>query len=85
MILYIIFGILTSILNICLFIILNSIGINYLISNAITLIIVKIIAYVCDKIFVFKSKCKSKKELTLEFLKFFFYTEKFFIGKRIFL
>lgn len=71
-ILYIIFGIITSLLNILLFSILNYIGINYLISNIITLIIVKIVAYICNKMFVFKSRCNNFKELFLEFIRFFF-------------
>ena len=71
-ILYIIFGIITSLLNILLFSIFNYIGINYLISNIITLIIVKIVAYICNKMFVFKSRCNNFKELFLEFIRFFF-------------
>ena len=71
-ILYIIFGIITSLLNILLFSLLNYIGINYLISNIITLIIVKIVAYICNKMFVFKSRCNNFKELVLEFIRFFF-------------
>ena len=42
-------------------------------SNIITLIIVKIICYILNKIFVFKSKCNNIKELIIEFIKFMFY------------
>lgn len=72
-ILYIIFGIITSTLNILFFYILISLKINYQIANLITLIIVKIITYICNKKIVFKSKCNSIKELIIEFLKFIFW------------
>lgn len=69
-ILYIIFGIITSILNVLCFSILVNIGLKYQISNIITLIIVKIVAYICNKKYVFKSKCKNIKELIKEFYNF---------------
>lgn len=68
--LYIIFGVITSILNIVCFILLTNIGLEYKISNLITLIIVKITAYICNKKYVFKSKCNSIKELIKEFCGF---------------
>ncbi len=69
-ILYGIFGIGTSILNIVLFQILLIFGMNYKISNLITLIIVKIVAYICNKNFVFKSHCDSFVELFKEIVRF---------------
>lgn len=68
--LYGFFGILTTILNIGLYHILLIIGLNYAVSNFITLIVVKIAAYVVNKIFVFKSKCSSFFELVKEFFRF---------------
>ncbi|MBR3363113.1 MAG: GtrA family protein [Bacilli bacterium] len=72
-ILYIIFGIITSIINVLCFYILINLKINYQIANLITLILVKLIAYICSKKFVFKSKCNSTKELISEFLEFMFW------------
>ncbi len=60
--LYILWGIITSGLNIGLFALLQLIISNYKIANIITLIVVKIIAYFCNKYFVFKVKEKSIKE-----------------------
>ena len=72
-ILYIIFGIITTIINIGLFYILNKIGLKYIIANLIALISAKFAAYLCNKFFVFKKKCKNKKELTKEILLFIFW------------
>ena len=60
--LYILWGVITSGLNIGLFALLQLIISNYKIANIITLIVVKIIAYFCNKYFVFKVKEKSIKE-----------------------
>ena len=68
--LYIVFGIITTILNILLFYILCNLGLKYFIANLITLIVVKIVAYICNKNFVFKSKCKNIIELIKEFIRF---------------
>lgn len=56
-VLYTIFGVLTSILNVLLFQLLLLLNVEYKLSNFISLIIVKITAYICNKKFVFKSKC----------------------------
>ena len=66
---YLIFGILTTILNIVLFYLLKKI-IDYKIANLITLLVVKIVAYLCNKKYVFKSKCENKKELFKETIRF---------------
>lgn len=63
-------GVLTTILHIGLFWVLIHIGIKYYIANIITLISIKAIAYYLNKVFVFKSKCKNKKELVLEIIKY---------------
>lgn len=72
-ILYSIVGIITSILNILLFYILIIINIDYKIANIITLVIVKITAYVLNKNIVFKSKCSNKYDLIKEFIRFIIY------------
>jgi len=62
----------TTLLHILLFWIFIKIGIKYYIANIITLITIKTIAYIVNKIFVFKSKCKNKKELLKEIIKYIF-------------
>lgn len=63
-------GFVTTLLHLLLFWILTKINIKYYIANIITLITIKIIAYVVNKIFVFKTKCKNGKELVGEITKF---------------
>ena len=65
-------GVITTILHILLFALLNAVGIKYYINNIITLIVIKILAYFVNKIFVFKSKCKNYKELINEIVKYIF-------------
>lgn len=69
-ILYTIFGILTSILNVVLFQVMLFFFPEYKIANFITLITVKIIAYICNKNFVFKSKCSNIISLLKEIFRF---------------
>ena len=65
-------GVITTLLHIVLFYILTKVGIKYYIANIITLITIKTIAYIVNKIFVFKTKCKNKKELFKEIIKYIF-------------
>lgn len=67
---YVIFGILTTLLHLLLFVILDYVGIKYYIANIITLIFIKTIAYIVNKVFVFKNKCNNKKELLIEIIKY---------------
>lgn len=69
-ILYSIFGVLTSVENVALFKLLLIFNINYQSANFITLIIVKLTAYVCNKNFVFKSRTGSIWGLLQEFGRF---------------
>jgi len=71
-ILYIIFGIITTIINIGTFYILTNIKVIYIISNLIALMLAKIVAYLANKFIVFKKKCKNKKELLNEIISFIF-------------
>lgn len=71
-ILYGIFGVLTSLLNYFLFKALLGLGMDYRLGNLITLIVVKLAAYICNKNFVFKSHCESFLELCKEVLRFVF-------------
>lgn len=66
-ILYGIFGILTTVLNIGLYEILLEFSINYKLANLITLISTKLIAYIVNKLFVFESRTGSLSELSKEF------------------
>lgn len=69
---YAFFGVVTTLLHILLFWFLTKIGIKYYIANIITLITIKALAYIINKIFVFKTKCKNKKELLKEIIKYTF-------------
>lgn len=62
----------TTLLHILLFWFLTKIGIKYYIANIITLITIKALAYIINKIFVFKTKCKNKIELLKEIIKYTF-------------
>lgn len=68
--LYAFFGVLTSVLNVVLFQVLLWIRMEYKIANLLTLVIVKLTAYLCNKNFVFCSKCENMLELAKEFLRF---------------
>jgi len=71
-ILYGIFGVLTSLLNYFLFKFLLECSLDYKLANLVTLIVVKLAAYICNKNFVFKSHCESFSELCKEILRFVF-------------
>jgi putative flippase GtrA len=69
-ILYTVFGIATSVENVLLFKILLMTGLKYTVANLITLVIVKVTAYICNKNFVFKSRCPNMIELLKEIWRF---------------
>lgn len=70
-ILYIIFGVLTTIVNLGTFYIMNSIlHWNENISNIIAIILAVLVAYVTNKDMVFHSKAKGFKEKLIELFKF---------------
>lgn len=69
-ILYAIFGVLTSALNVVLFTTLVWFQMDYKIANFITLVITKLAAYVCNKNFVFRSRTGSFYGLFKEFCRF---------------
>lgn len=70
-ILYVIFGILTTIINLTVYYLFsNIININYLISNAIAWIISVVFAYITNKFFVFNSSYINKDVIIEEFIKF---------------
>lgn len=67
---YVFFGILTSILNVCIFWIFMRMKVPYTIANFITLIIVKVVSYVVNRIWVFKSKVSGFANIMKEFFLF---------------
>ena len=70
-ILYVIFGVLTTIVNlIAYYLFSNIININYLISNAFAWIISVVFAYITNKFFVFNSYYINKDVIIEEFIKF---------------
>jgi len=69
-ILYLIFGLGTTVVNILIYR-LFLLVVDYRISNLIALVGAKLFAYTTNKLFVFKSRCNSKKELLMEFVRFF--------------
>lgn len=69
---YVVFGLLTTIVNIAIFEIGMKLGIVYGIANIIAVIGAKLFAYVTNKLFVFQHKCANAKELVIEIIKFVF-------------
>ena len=69
-ILYGIVGVGTSALNIALFQILQAAGLDYRYANFITLVVVKLAAYICNKNLVFQSHTGSLGGLIKEFGRF---------------
>ena len=69
--LYLIFGVLTTIISIGTFNVLNRLlKIHYLLTNAIAWVLAVLFAYIANKLFVFESKCDNIKQLFKEFLYF---------------
>lgn len=66
---YIIWGVLSTVLNIGLFEILEN-TMDYRMANIITLVVVKLFCYVTNKLFVFKTHCENLKELLKEICTF---------------
>ena len=66
---YVIWGVLTTVFHVLFFWLLCRL-IKYKIANIIAILTTKVLVYFCNKKFVYKSKCKDKKELSKEVLKF---------------
>lgn len=69
-ILYGLFGILTSVFNIGSFQLLLYVNIDYVVSNTIAMISTKTLAYILNKFFVFKSYTRNIRELFGEIFRF---------------
>ncbi len=73
-ILYLFFGVVSTIVNILIFALCNRIfGFNYQIANIISWIFAVAVAYVTNKIWVFESREKSKSENIREAIYFYFF------------
>lgn len=68
---YLIFGVLTTLVNIVVFYIFDTLlGWDYLIANAIAIVVSILFAYFTNKIFVFKSSGLTFRENVFEFMRF---------------
>ncbi|MBW6410270.1 GtrA family protein [Clostridium weizhouense] len=67
---YIIFGVLTTLINIISYLFLNKLGIQYVISNTIAFILSILFAFITNKIYVFKSRTWNFKLITREIIAF---------------
>lgn len=69
-ILYLVFGVLTTLVNFVVYYLLIACSLHYSISNAIAIAISILFAYITNKIYVFESVTKSFREALAEFLRF---------------
>lgn len=67
--LYGVFGVLTTVVNICVYQLLLLV-VDYRIGNLVAIFASKLFAYVTNKLFVFRSRCNSAGELVAEMLRF---------------
>jgi len=71
---YLIVGVLTTLVSIVIYWIFTKLfHVNYMISNVISWIGSVSFAYITNKVFVFKSKCDSEKDVLIEIYQFFKY------------
>ena len=70
LLLYLVFGVTTTAVNILSFQLLYNYGLDYKWANLVALLIGKGYAYITNKIFVFKSHCNNWKDLLKEFFRF---------------
>lgn len=69
--LYLIFGVLTTIINVAVYEALCYVKADYKLSNTIAFVVAVIFAYVTNKLFVFKKRSENLKALMYEAVKFF--------------
>lgn len=70
-ILYLVFGVLTTVVNFVVFTPLNELGMNSIIANTIAWFMAVLFAYITNKIFVFNSKTTGFMAITREIIMFF--------------
>ncbi len=71
--LYLFFGALTVLVNMLTFFILRSVSVGVYVSNIIAWVMAVLFAFITNKLFVFESRGKGKKETTKEMILFFGY------------
>lgn len=70
-VLYVLFGTLTAAVNLSVYFVLNwTFRVNYMVSNISAWVATVLFAYVTNKLFVFRTKSGSWKELGREFVRF---------------
>lgn len=71
---YLIFGGLTTLVSIGTYALFTKLfNIDYLVSNVLSWIIAVLFAFITNKLFVFESKSKDKKQVSKEMINFFFF------------
>ena len=71
---YLFFGFLTTLVSVFIYWFFTKLfHVNYMISNVLSWIVSVSFAYITNKIFVFKSKCESEKDIIIEIYQFFKY------------
>ncbi len=71
---YLIFGGLTTLVSIGTYALFTKLlNIDYLVSNVLAWIIAVLFAFITNKLFVFESKSKDKKQVSKEIINFFFF------------
>ena len=69
--LYVLFGTLTAVVNLSVYFVLNwAFDVNYMVSNITAWVVTVLFAYVTNKLFVFRTRTGSWKELGREFIRF---------------
>lgn len=72
-ILYLIMGVLTTVVNVVAFFILVHVHMDYKLATTVAWIVSVVFAYVTNKLYVFKSETKTKKALVKELISFFWF------------
>lgn len=71
---YLFFGVLTTVISIASYgLFAKLFHIHYLVSNVLSWILAVLFAFITNKIYVFKSKTKEKKQVTNEIIQFFIF------------
>lgn len=68
---YVICSLIATLLNVLIFkLLFGSLSIDYMIANIIAVVLSKVFSFLVNKFFVFKCRCKSKKDLVAEVSKY---------------
>lgn len=72
-ILYLIFGVLTTVVNYVVYFPCSQLGLDWTLSTVLAWVAAVLFAYITNRIWVFESKVRGLRSITLEFLKFVFF------------